>query len=165
MSAFLPELGYEKPFPGRTVEGKARWVIHLQHLMTLLDSLSLCKFSILNNAVRLSVMKDWFGLVTGRDVTIEDILLSGERAFTLKRIINNQRGITRKDDLLPPRMRTLKKRGEGFDFEVPPLFSLLSEYYDLRGWTEEGRPGRETLFRLGLEDFGLRTGPSAPVSG
>jgi aldehyde:ferredoxin oxidoreductase len=165
MSAFLPELGYEKPFPGRTTEGKARWVIHLQHLMTMLDSLSLCKFSILNNAVGLTVMKDWFGLVTGRDITIEDFLLSGERAFTLKRIINNQRGVTRKDDLLPPRMRTLKKRGEGFEFDVPPLFPLLSEYYELRGWTEEGRPGQETLSRLGLEDFGFTAGPSAPVSG
>jgi len=51
----------------------------------------------------------------------------GERVFTLKRIINNQRGISRKDDMLAPRMRTLKEQGDGFDFDVPPLLPMRSE--------------------------------------
>ena len=68
-------------------------------------------------------------------------------------MINNLRGITRKDDILPPRMRTLKKQGDGFDYDVPPLFPMLSEYYDLRGWTEEGRPTSETIRRLGLHEY------------
>lgn len=164
MSAFLPELGYDKPFAGRTTEGKVQWTIHLQHLMTILDSLSLCKFTILNNAVSLSTIKDWYCLTTGLDMTVEGFMIPGERAFNLKRMINNRRGITRKDDILPPRMWTLKKKGEGFDFDVPPLFSMLSEYYDLRGWTEEGRPGKETLARLGLNEFFPKHDPIAPVS-
>ena len=153
MSAFLPELGYDKPYPGRTADGKAEWTIHLQHLMTVLDSLSICKFSILNNAVSLTTMKDWYSRVTGTERTVEAFMMAGERGFNLKRMINNRRGITRKDDILPPRMRTLKKEGEGFSFDVPPLFPLLSEYYDLRGWTEEGRPGEELIRRLDLDEF------------
>ena len=43
--------------------------------------------------------------------------------------------------------------GEGFAFDVPPLLPMLSEYYDLRGWTEEGRPDKDTINRLGLDEF------------
>ncbi len=80
----------------------------------------------------------------------------GERAFTLKRMINNRRGISRKDDILPPRFRTLKKRGGTIDLDVPALLPMLSDYYELRSWTEEGRPKPETIQRLGLEAFETR---------
>jgi aldehyde:ferredoxin oxidoreductase len=30
---------------------------------------------------------------------------------------------------------------------------MLSDYYELRGWTEEGCPKPETIHRLGLEAF------------
>jgi len=33
------------------------------------------------------------------------------------------------------------------------LFPMLADYYDLRGWNEEGRPQEETIRRLGLEIF------------
>ena len=78
----------------------------------------------------------------------------GERGFTLKRMINNRRGITRKDDMLPPRFRTLKKQGDTIDFDVPHLLPMLSDYYELRGWTEEGRPKPEITRRLEFEAFG-----------
>jgi aldehyde:ferredoxin oxidoreductase len=153
LAVALPELGYEEPYPGREMEGKAQWTIHLQHLMNILDSLCVCKFTMLNNAVSISNLREWYSFVTGNDLSIEAFMGLGEKAFTLKRMINNSRGITRKDDMLPPRMRTLKKKGEGFDFDVPPLLPMLSEYYDLRGWTEEGRPDRVTISRLGLNEF------------
>ncbi len=65
--------------------------------------------------------------ITGRDPSVEEFMTLGERVFTLKRIINNQRGISRKDDMLAPRMRTLKKQGDGFGFDVPPLLPMRSE--------------------------------------
>jgi aldehyde:ferredoxin oxidoreductase len=153
MSVALPELGYEEPYPGREQEGKAQLTIHLQHLMNIMDSLSICKFSMLNNALTISHLREWYHQITGRDLSVEEFMKVGERAFTLKRMVNNRRGISRKDDMLPPRMRTLKKQGEGFDLDVPPLLPMLSEYYDLRGWTEEGRPDPETIRRLRLGEF------------
>ena len=121
--------------------------------MNILDTLCVCKFGILNNAVTITNLLDWTNLITGSHLDVETFMTVGERAFTLKRMINNTRGITRKDDILPPRMRTLKKKGNGFEFDVPPLFPLLSEYYDLRGWNEEGRPDQATVLRLGLDGF------------
>lgn len=149
----LPELGYEKPYPGRQREGKAQWTIHLQHVMSILDSLCICKFTMLSNALTISHFREWLQEITGRDYNLEEFMALGERAFTLKRMINNRRGVTRKDDILPPRFRTLKKQGGSINLDVPPLFPMLSDYYDLRGWTEEGRPTPETIRRLGLEAF------------
>ena len=153
MSVALPEQGYDEPFPGRDREGKAQWTIHLQHLMNALDAFSICKFTVLNNALTTRHFRAWYQHIVGLEMDPGDFSLLGERSFTLKRMINNLRGITRKDDILPPRMRTLKKQGDGFDFDVPPFLSMLSDYYDARGWTEEGRPQAETSARLGLGEF------------
>lgn len=147
----IPDLGYDEPYPGREREGKAQWVIHLQHLMTLLDSVILCKFVVLNNALTIRHFVDWYNLAMGKELSVQEFMELGERAFTLKRMINNRRGISRKDDILPPRMRTLKKIGHEVDYDIPPLLPMLSEYYDIRGWTEEGFPSRETVDRLGIE--------------
>jgi aldehyde:ferredoxin oxidoreductase len=153
LAAALPEMGYDDPFPGRDTAGKAQWVIHLQHLMNVLDALCICKFGVLNNAITMTSLIDWTNLIIGGHLDVDAFMAIGERSFTLKRMINNTRGITRKDDILPPRMRTLKKKGEGFTYDAPPLFPMLSEYYDLRGWSEEGRPDQATLLRLGLDGF------------
>ena len=153
LAASLPELGYDDPKEGRKKEGKAQWTIHLQHLMNILDTLCICKFAMLNNAVSITNLRQWYNQVSGNDLDIEDFMAMGERAFTLKRMINNRRGITGRDDILPPRMLTLKKQGGDIDFDVPPLALLLSEYYDLRGWTEDGYPEAEVVHRLGLEEF------------
>jgi len=146
----LPELGYEKSVPGRQQEGKAAFTAVLQNLMTLLDSLVECKFAMINNTLTVTNFLDFYNCITGRGIKVEEFLAAGERAFNLKRTINNQRGVTRKDDMLPPRFRTLRKKGEEIDFGVPPLLPLLSDYYDVRGWTEEGRPLAATLERLGI---------------
>ena len=150
LSAAIPELGYEKPATSHQREGKAAFVIVLQHIMTLADTLCFCKFGFIMNAVSLSQFHSWFVQVSGREVDLKDFLLFGERIFNLKRMINVSRGISRKDDTLPPRMLTLKRKGKDYLHDVPPINQMLSDYYDLRGWSEDGRPTRETQERLGL---------------
>ena len=150
LASSLPELGYNGPQPGRVAEGKAQYVIHLQNLMTMADSLIACKFTLLNGSTGIPVLADWYNRITGADIDVLAFQKLGERAFTLKRMINNMRGVTRKDDVLPPRWRTLRKKGEGVDLAVPPAEVMLSDYYDLRGWTEEGRPSADVVRSLGL---------------
>ena len=150
LASTLPELGYDDPHPGRQVEGKAQYVIHLQNLMTMADSLIACKFTLLNHASGIPVLAEWYNAITGAEIDVAGFQALGARIFTLKRMINNRRSITRKDDVLPPRWRTLKKIGEGVNLDVPPLAPMLSEYYDLRGWTEEGRPSEAIIKQHGL---------------
>ena len=153
----LPELGYPKPVPGRQREGKAQHTIHCQDYMNILDSLVACKLTL--SGIMITDYRNWYNMITGADLELDPFMAVGKRGFTLKRMINNRRGVTRKDDWLPSRMLTLKKVGENIDFDVPPLEQLLSDYYDLRGWTEEGRPSSEVIKELGLDDF---TGLQAP---
>ncbi len=149
----FPEAGYDEVQDGRKQEGKAQFVNDAQNLCVLRDALVACNFAFLNNALKLTDFMNWYNMITGRDISMEEFLHIGARGFALKRMINNRYGVTRKDDDLPPRMRTLKKVGEDINFDVPPLYPMLSEYYDIRGWTEEGRPNAESVAKLALEEF------------
>ncbi|MBT3361141.1 MAG: aldehyde ferredoxin oxidoreductase family protein [Rhodospirillales bacterium] len=149
----LPEAGHDEVQEARNAEGKAQFVNDAQNLCVLRDALVACNFSMLNNAAKLTDFMNWYNMITGRGVTMDEFLQIGARGFALKRMIINRYGMTRKDDDLPPRMRTLKKVGEDINFDVPPLYPMLSEYYDIRGWTEEGRVSGEMVSKLELEEF------------
>ena len=89
----------------------------------------------------------------GYDWTIADMLKAGERAWNLKRAINNRMGLTASNDKLPKALLqpSLDGGSEGF---VPDLQRMLSAYYEARGWDKEsGKPTREKLIELGLEDI------------
>ncbi|MBA7716242.1 hypothetical protein ES703_125310 [subsurface metagenome] len=76
--------------------------------------------------------------------------LMGERLVTLKRMFNVREGITRKDDQLPKRFSEPMPDGPGKGAFVT-LDPMLDEYYELRGWDENGIPTKETLNRLNLD--------------
>jgi aldehyde:ferredoxin oxidoreductase len=54
----------------------------------------------------------------------EEIQEAGARIVELERHFNNQRGFDRSDDTLP--------------FELEGLEAALDEYYELRGWHNDG---------------------------
>ena len=88
----------------------------------------------------------------GLDWTLADLMQAGERAWNLKRAINNRMGLTRANDKLPKALLEPSADGgsEGF---VPDIQGMLLTYYDARGWDlDTGRPSREKLSELGLED-------------
>jgi aldehyde:ferredoxin oxidoreductase len=77
----------------------------------------------------------------------------GERIVNLERAFNVREGFNRKDDYLPPRMRTepLDTRGMPGDGQmVREHDKFLDRYYQLRGWTKDGIPTPEKLEELGL---------------
>jgi len=59
-------------------------------------------------------------------------------------------GLTRKDDILPPRLVTLARPSGSAAGVLPDMDRLLSDYYELRGWNPDGSPGEERLAELGL---------------
>lgn len=147
----IKELGYEEPHPRHQVEGKAEFVAKQQNLAGLCDALLICKFSLLLGALTPSHYLDWFRMITGLDWDMADFLRAGERAFNIKRVYNVRLGISRKDDMLPPRLLTLKRRGEGLEVAMPPVNVMLSDYYEYRGWSEEGVPTKEKLKELEID--------------
>jgi aldehyde:ferredoxin oxidoreductase len=77
-------------------------------------------------------------------------MLSGERAWNLKRMINHRLGLTRANDVLPkPFLRPLPDGGSAG--LVPEFESMMKAYYEARGWNPEtGVPTEQKLKSLGL---------------
>jgi aldehyde:ferredoxin oxidoreductase len=144
-----PEIGIPEPLDRFQVEGKGILAAKTQNLMGMMDSLKLCKF-ILFAGVTISDIVKWYEYVTGKEMAIDDFVKTGERIFNLKRLYNVRLGISRKDDFLPPRFLTFKRVGKGLTPNLPPFGQMLGEYYEYRGWSEEGIPTQEKLKDLGL---------------
>jgi aldehyde:ferredoxin oxidoreductase len=82
------------------------------------------------------------------------LLKTGERIWTIEKLFNLREGKSRKDDTLPDRVLNQpfsSGLSKGYKIEFD---ELLDEYYQVRGWTEEGIPTSEKLEELGLVDEG-----------
>ncbi|HHW75251.1 MAG TPA: aldehyde ferredoxin oxidoreductase family protein [Firmicutes bacterium] len=130
-------------------EGKAALAKRMQDFMGLFNALGLCKF-LIRGHVTMVEMARWSAAVTGWDLNEAELWETGERLFNLKRLINVALGISRKDDTLSPRLLVHDRREGGAAGSLPHLGKMLSEYYDLRGWSAEGIPLPGTLSRLNL---------------
>ena len=145
----MPEIGVEKPLPRLEVKGKGELTAKTQNVMGLFDALKVCKFTLFGG-LKLTSMAEWYTMVTGVPMDVAEFLKIGERIFNQKRLYNVRCGISRKDDTLPARLLTLKRTGEGLTPNLPPLGEMLGDYYQVRGWSEEGIPLPEKLKELGL---------------
>jgi aldehyde:ferredoxin oxidoreductase len=74
--------------------------------------------------------------------------LAGERIFNLKRIINNKLGITRADDDLPKRLKTVARPDGTAKGKLPDLEEILADYYNLRG-------GKQMVNHLKVQKYAM----------
>jgi len=127
---------------------KAANVARHQDWRTVFNSLVMCIFANVEPQMQVKLINAACGL----NWTIEDMMKAGERAWNLKRAINNRMGLTRADDKLPKALLEPFPDGGSAGF-VPDFNGMLSAYYKARGWDlESGKPSREKLPTLGLDD-------------
>ncbi|MGC9490209.1 MAG: aldehyde ferredoxin oxidoreductase family protein [Thermovirgaceae bacterium] len=151
-SAAFPELGYPEKSDRTKDEGKGVMTAKFQNLSSMLDSLKICKFAVLNG-VEIGTMRKWLKDITGWDMSQGEFLETGERIYNMKRIFNAGMGFRRSDDTLPERILN-QARGSGGSADLLPDLDLqLEEYYRFRNWDENGAPGIALLRRLGLVEF------------
>ena len=148
-SVTMAEIGIDEIQDRFGVVGKGELVAKTQDIMSLFDSIKLCKF-ILFGGVKLTPILEWFNAVTGWETSQAEFLRTGERIYNLKRMYNVRCGITRKDDVVPTRMLREKRREGGSAENLPPFSEMLDEYYKYRGWDQNGIPTRTKLDELGL---------------
>jgi aldehyde:ferredoxin oxidoreductase len=129
-------------------EGKAEWVKHLQDLAAALDSAGVCLFTF--RALSAADYAAMVSVVTGLPVDEESLLRAGDRIWNLQRLFNTGAGLSRKDDTLPQRLMEEPISTGAAAGRVWRREPLLSEYYRVRGWDEEGRPTQEKLAALGI---------------
>jgi len=151
LALVMPEIGILEPHDAYQIEGKAEFTAKMQELMCVNDALILCRFTQVGRAVNVTNQVDWLNLITNWGIDIPEYMKVGERLFNLKRMYNARLGVSRKDDVLPPRFLTLNRTGDGLTNQLPPLGKLLSDYYAYRKWSEEGIPTPEKLEELGLK--------------
>lgn len=150
LHACCEELGYPEGQDRFGVTDKGKFTADLQNLMGLYDALKVCKFTVLGG-MTVSAVLGFLQDVTGWVLDIREFIEIGERIFNLKRLYNICCGISRKDDTIPPRMLSLKRKTGGAADNLPPLHQMLAEYYEVRGWDEFGYPTPATIRRLGLD--------------
>ncbi|MFW9908871.1 MAG: aldehyde ferredoxin oxidoreductase family protein [Candidatus Thorarchaeota archaeon] len=91
-------------------------------------------------------------LVTGWNISVNDVVLAGERIFTLMRLLNLKLGYDTKNEILPELIsKPLEGATEGY---VPDIDEHLNKWYETRGWDRStGRPPNDRLEKLGLLDL------------
>ena len=83
----------------------------------------------------------------------QDLSQVGARVWNLERLYNQREGFTAADDTLPERLLNepvAEGPSAGFTVKLAPM---LQEYYEFRGWDEQGVPLPETLVMLGLDEL------------
>ena len=124
---------------------------------TLIDSLIVCKFSRGTYYKGNEDMARLYTLVTGFDMTTENLTYAGERINNVARLFNVREGLSRKDDTLPYKVMhsPIPDEGpaKGAYVSQEELDLLLDDYYDARGWTKEGVPTKEKLEELDMGDL------------
>ena len=93
-------------------------------------------------AYHINNIPEVISLATGLDVDKKKLWKNFQRIRTLVRAVNVRRGLRRKDER-PPEDHWAVRDEESEQ-------KLLGEYYDFKGWNEEGIPTRQTLEKLDL---------------
>ena len=138
-------------------KGRGKLVRDMEDTYALIDSLIVCKFSRGTYYKEMEDMAKLYNLVTGIEMTPEELKKSGERINTVARLINIREGLSRKDDTLPWKVMNMPIPDEGpvkgAFVTQDELDLLLDDYYESRGWTLEGVPTTEKLKELGMDDL------------
>lgn len=128
-------------------EKSANVAIH-QDWRTVYNSLVMCVFASLPSGK----IVDLINSACGYELALTDIMLIGERGWNIKRVINNRLGLTRANDKLPKDLLKPYASGGAAGYVIP-FVEMLDAYYDARGWDKlSGKPSKEKLHYLGLDD-------------
>jgi aldehyde:ferredoxin oxidoreductase len=140
---------YESDFDTTDIEGKVAIVKNSQDEISFIDSSGLCLFP----GGCGWTLSDYLELVDGAcegSWDMDRLKQTGERIWNLERQFNLLAGLSKADDTLPKRILEEPAEAGTGKGQVCRLGEMLPEYYELRGWDEDGRPKADTLARLGL---------------
>lgn len=132
-----------------SIEGKAELVRDLQDVRSVLDSVGVCTMS--GRVIGLEQISEMLSLVTGEEFTEDQLKKAGERIYNLERLLAAREGLSRSDDTIPPRLLDeALEEGPPKDIRIGEenFEKMLDEYYEARGWDEDGEPTEEKLKEL-----------------
>jgi aldehyde:ferredoxin oxidoreductase len=154
MSADMYNVQMGQPNEAFNIESEDRFaneaelVARLQDYRALTNSSLICNFYPADGDQLLKLLQ----LATGWDIEIDELVQTGERIFTMMRLINLKLGYDSKKEGLPDLvLKPLEGATEG---HVPDIEAQLKTWYEYRGWDRKsGRPPKDKLQKLGLADL------------
>lgn len=154
-----------------TYDNKEKMVYYHENMYVATDCLGICKF-VCHSFNSPHLLKDEHFAVlvkytAGLEFTPAEFKEIAKRVIDLERIINMREGITRADDTLPRRyfddeMPDGKTRGQKIDRQE--FARMLSLYYKLRNWDDDGKPApgrRAELEELAAVKLDVQEGGAA----
>lgn len=152
-------IGYEvggeeyngQPVEAHTVVGKAEILKGEQDYLAGTDALVKCDFGAFG--VSAEIYARLLTAATGRRVDAGFFSELGERIWNQTRLFNLREGFRPEDDRLPRRfveeaLPSGPHKGQRISEE--DMTAMRADYYQVRGWDEQGRPTEQTLKKLGL---------------
>ncbi|HEX77388.1 MAG TPA: hypothetical protein G4O03_03125 [Dehalococcoidia bacterium] len=163
----VPGMGFSKEAMERifTPDGfdLGRFLAHFETWGITLNIFGLCFRMQVAALYNINTVAELYVAATGIEKSPQDILDAAERAYNLARAMNALRGFSRKDDRLPDFVFTqpIKRPDRGTELSLMNYQGTkvltkedvdrdLDSYYEERGWTRNGIPGKEVLARYGL---------------
>jgi len=141
-------LGIPEKTDPLVTEGKAGLVKAFQDATAAVDSSGLCLFTTF--AWSLEDIAPQIDAACEGDWSAERMAEAGERIWNMERDFNLRAGLTGADDTLPRRLLKDAAKTGPAKGRVNDLDKMLPEYYEQRGWSNDGVPTDATRQRLGL---------------
>jgi aldehyde:ferredoxin oxidoreductase len=118
-------------------DGKAALQVNWEERLTLVDSLIICNF--IRNFVDIKTMAELCEAVIGFNASEESLTKISKHIINQIRMFNIREGISSKDDVLPKYI-TENPLPSGYAINQSEVEKMVKEYYQLRGWSENGKP-------------------------
>ena len=128
---------------GWSDDEKVDTVIYHQKLRPLFDMLGVCRLPWIELGLSERHYENFYGYVTGKKVSLEQLLELSNDIYDLTRLINIRLGTSREDDSLPYKVWAnppLTGPNAGRVIDREDFQRLLSLYYKKRGWDQDGKP-------------------------
>jgi aldehyde:ferredoxin oxidoreductase len=158
-SPYFELLGVPTKLDPQSWKNKPAIMVKWQDVFSIFDAAGLCVFFSVRYLVeptldiRPKPIMELLNAATGANYTLEELEKAGERIFNAERLFLVKAGFSRKDDSLPPRITEEPMPSGPAKGLVCHLDEMLDEYYQLRGWSNDGIPCAEKLLDLGLDQF------------
>lgn len=119
------------------IEGKAAMFVDFEDRLTLFDALILCRF--FRDLYPWDALCETVKGVTGIKADKKKLKEMSANISNIVRRFNIREGLKREDDRLPKRLHREALKG-GHRISEAELEKMVSDYYRLRGWDEQGNP-------------------------
>jgi aldehyde:ferredoxin oxidoreductase len=148
-----PDIGINLGIDVKKNEGAGEIVKHAQDLGQIFNAASFCYMIVF--VLNGEDVAELLSASSGFDYTFKEVVECAERIWITKRGLDNLMGITAADDRLPRQILTPPTEG-GAAGQAPNLDVMLKEFYPARGLGADGRPTKDTLSSLGLDDLAAK---------